>query len=84
MSGPYRVGHRFLANARACSTNSRAAGESAVRDRHARPIVRLAAGSNCSTWHPALAAPLLEHQLGHQRQSLPAGDIAIMLWSSTM
>ena len=45
MSGPYRVGHRFLANARACSTNSRAAGESAVRDRHARPIVRLAAGA---------------------------------------
>ena len=84
MSGPYRVAHRFLANARACSTNSRAAGESAVRDRHARPIVRLAAGSNCSTWHPALAAPSLNISSGISASPCPQATIAIMLWSSTM
>ncbi|MCO7107991.1 hypothetical protein NIA69_00690 [Gemmiger formicilis] len=59
-------------------------GESAVRDRHARPIVRLAAGSNCSTWHPALAAPSLNISSGISASPCPQATIAIMLWSSTM
>lgn len=43
--GTYRSRANFLA----WLTNSRAAGESAVRDRHASPMLRLAAGSSCST-----------------------------------